>query len=480
MTDKKIPDEKRAVQKTKKEAGVRQAAGGNNSGKSPRELALNILMEILEKGDFSHTLLNRSLKLQTTLTKQDRSFITRLVEGTLERLITLDYILNSYSKVTVGKMKPFIRNLLRMSLYQLKYMDQVPDSAVCNEAVKLAEKRGFKSLSGFINGVLRNIARNAKGDILPLEEKEKEEYLSILYSTPRWMIEKWLKEYDYNTVKNMLAAQFEEKKYTTIRVNLAKNTAEELKDRLKEENIGAEEGSYLSCALKIQGFESMDSIKAFTEGRFTVQDESSMLIGLIAGIQQQDFIIDVCGAPGGKALHAAELLAGTGRIETRDVTDYKVALIQENIQRMGFHNIKAVKKDATVKDEDSLLKADIVIADLPCSGLGVIGKKPDIKYNMTEEKQKELVKLQREILSVVSGYVKEGGTLIYSTCTVNREENLGNVEWFIQNYPYHLESLEQYLPKDLPCKTKEKGYLQLIPGIHNTDGFFMARLKKNT
>ncbi|SHJ95842.1 16S rRNA (cytosine967-C5)-methyltransferase [Anaerocolumna jejuensis DSM 15929] len=448
--------------------------------KSSREIALDILIEILEKGDFSHTQLNRTLKTQTALTKQDRSFITRLVEGTLERLITLDYILNGYSKVKVEKMKPFIRNLLRMSLYQLKYMDQVPDSAVCNEAVKLAGKRGFKSLSGFVNGVLRNIARNSKGSVFPLEEKEREEYLSILYSTPRWIIEKWLKDYDYETVKNMLAAQFEEKKYTTIRVNLAKNTVEELTERLKEENVETIDGNYLSCALKIQGFENMESIKAFAKGRFTVQDESSMLIGLIAGIQEKDFIIDVCGAPGGKALHAAELLKGTGMVETRDVTDYKVALIQENIRRMGLPNIKAVKKDATLKDEDSILKADIVLADLPCSGLGVIGKKPDIKYNMTREKQQELVKLQREILSVVSGYVKAGGILIYSTCTVNREENLGNVEWFTENYPFQLESLEGLLPEKLPCETKEKGYLQLIPGIHETDGFFMARLRKNT
>lgn len=453
---------------------------GRNLNKTSREIALDILIEILEKGDFSHTQLNRTLKAQTALTKQDRSFITRLVEGTLERLITLDYILNGYSKVKVKKMKPFIRNLLRMSLYQLKYMDQVPDSAVCNEAVKLAGKRGFKSLSGFVNGVLRNIARNSKGSVLPLEEKDREEYLSILYSTPRWMIEKWLKDYDYETVKNMLAAQFEEKKYTTVRVNLAKNTVEELTERLKEENVETIEGNYLSCALKIQGFENMDSIKAFAEGRFTVQDESSMLIGLIAGIQKKDFIIDVCGAPGGKALHAAELLKGTGMVETRDVTDYKVALIQENIRRMGLPNIKAVKKDATLKDEDSILKADIVLADLPCSGLGVIGKKPDIKYNMTREKQQELVKLQREILSVVSGYVKTGGILIYSTCTVNREENLENVEWFTENYPFQLESLEGRLPEKLPCETKEKGYLQLIPGIHETDGFFMARLRKNT
>ncbi len=468
MTDEKTAGKKKADKNSQKQ----------NTVKLPRELALDTLIEILEKGDFSHTLLNKTLKNQKNLTKQDRSFITRLVEGTLERLITLDYILDAYSKVKVKKMKPFIRNLLRMSLYQLKYMDQVPDSAVCNEAVKLAEKRGFKTLSGFVNGVLRNIARSSENDILPSEEKDKITFLSVFYSTPQWIIEKWLREYDYNTVKKMLSAQFEEKSYTTIRVNTAMNTSKELAEILKAEGIEVVEGSYLSCALKIREFDSLDAIKAFQEGRFTVQDESSMFIGLIAGIKENNRIIDVCGAPGGKALHAAELLGGTGMVETRDVSDYKVTLIQENIKRMGFHNMKAVKKDATVKDEESMDQADIVIADLPCSGLGVIGKKPDIKYNMTEEKQQELVKLQRDILSVVNGYVKKGGTLIYSTCTINPDENLKNVEWFTENYPFQLTSIEDCLPDELPCASKKEGYLQLLPGVNETDGFFMAKLKK--
>lgn len=446
--------------------------------RNTREIALDILIEILEKGDFSHTLLNRTLKMYSDLTKQDRSFITRLVEGTLERLLTLDFYINSYSSVKVGKMKPLIRTLLRLSVYQLKYMDQVPDSAVCNEAVKLAGKRGFKSLSGFMNGVLRNIARNTKEDYHSLEKKDRTGYLEVAYSTPRWIIEKWLKEYSYETVKAMLAAQFEESRGTTVRVNQSLNTTEELLEILKKENITAVKGDYNDIALKLLSYETMDSINAFSEGRFTVQDESSMLIGLISGVKEGDYIIDVCAAPGGKSLHVADLLNGSGKVEARDLTEYKVALMNENILRMGFHNITASCRDAKELDKESIGKADILIADLPCSGLGVIGKKPDIKYNMTEEKQKELVKLQREILTTVSQYVKEEGTLIYSTCTVNKDENLNNALWFVDNFPFQLESIEQYLPENISSDTKDKGYLQLIPGIHNTDGFFMARLKK--
>lgn len=476
-----MTDKKPAPQLERSPGGAqnkRQERGSSNAGKTARELALDILMEILEAGDFSHTLLNNTLKAHPSLSKQDKGFITRLVEGTTERLITLDYILNGCSKTRVEKMKPLIRNLLRMSVYQLKYMDQVPDSAVCNEAVKLAGKRGFKGLSGFVNGILRNIARDAK-ESLSLEGEDRIKSLSITYSTPTWIIEKWLEEYNLETVKSMLAAQFEEQKYTTVRINLSRNSKEELARLLKEEGVRTEEGNYLSCALKIQGFEGLDSLKSFREGRFTVQDESSMLIGLIAGLKEKDYVIDVCGAPGGKALHAAELLNGTGMVETRDVTDSKVALIQENIQRMGLTNIRAIRMDARVTDVNSLGKADVVIADLPCSGLGVIGKKPDIKYNMTKEKQEDLVALQREILTAARDYVKDNGVLIYSTCTVNREENLGNVEWFTKNFPFHLESISEYLPGNLPCETKEEGYLQMIPGVQVSDGFFMARLRRD-
>jgi 16S rRNA (cytosine967-C5)-methyltransferase len=204
-----------------------------------------------------------------------------------------------------------------------------------------------------------------------------------------------------------------------------------------------------------------------------------MLVAHIANPQKDDYIIDVCAAPGGKALHIAELLQGTGHVEARDLTDYKVNLIQENILRSGVSNMEAVKWDATVLNEDSVDKADIVIADLPCSGLGVIGKKTDLKYKMTKETQDELVQLQRQILSKVVAYVKEDGTLIYSTCTIHEGENMGNVHWFLKEYPqFELTSIEEFLCDDLKLSVQEKGCLQLLPGVHQSDGFFIAKFKK--
>lgn len=442
-----------------------------------RELSLSILIEVLENENYSHLVMNSTLNKYQYLEKQDRAFLSRLCEGTIEQVIHLDYIINQFSKVKVKKMKPVIRTILRMGVYQIKFMEQVPVSAACNESVKLAEKKGFRNLKGFVNGVLRTISRNLEEIEYPNKEKNPVKYLSIQYSTPEWIVDEWIKEFDFNTVQTMLSAQFKERP-TTIRCNTNKISMEELTASFEKNGITVSPGSYVKNACKISNYNYLTGMTEFTEGYFQVQDESSMLIGEISGVKSGDFVIDVCAAPGGKSLHMADLLNGTGEISARDLTEYKAGLITENVRRSGYNNITVKVADARIVDKESVLKADIVIADVPCSGLGVFGKKSDIKYKMTQEKQKDLVTLQREILSVVGSYVKQGGTLIYSTCTINAEENLGNVLWFLENFGYELESLDTYLPERLRSSTTEKGYLQLLPGIHDTDGFFMARLKR--
>jgi 16S rRNA (cytosine967-C5)-methyltransferase len=442
-----------------------------------REVALGILMEITEKNNFSHQVLRRTLGQYQSMDKQDRAFITRLCDGTIERLITLDYILNQYSSVKVNKMKPVIRNLLRISLYQIKYMNQVPDSAACNEAVKLAKKKGFGSLSGFVNGVLRNIIRNPEKVVFPEETKDPIGYLSLTYSVPDWLISHLLKQYDYTIVKSMLDSAFEDKK-TTIRCNLNKASLEELKMLLENAGVTVEDGVYLPYAFHISNYNYLEQLEPFNNGLFQVQDESSMLVGAVSGVKPDDYIIDVCAAPGGKSLHLAELLKATGHVDARDVSDMKVSMIKDNINRLKLTNITTKIQDALTLDKDSLNKADIVIADLPCSGLGIISKKPDIKYNITEEKIKDLVDLQRNILNTVQQYVKTDGILLYSTCTVNKDENIENIRWFLDHYNYRLESMNEYLPEILRNETTKEGYLQQIPGINVSDGFFIARLRK--
>lgn len=429
-----------------------------------RELALGVLMEVLEKQGYSHQVLRAVLEKHQYLDKRERAFLTRLAEGTIQRVLELDYILNLFSRVSVPKMKPLIRNLLRMSVYQLKYMDAVPDSAVCNEAVKLAKRHGFGSLSGYVNGVLRNVGRNLNAIPYPNEETEPVRALSVRYSMPEWLIEQWMEDYGDVRAREMLAASLTEAP-VTIRANLSKITPEQLKERLKQEGLCVEPATVegypvLPYAFVLSGFDYLNGLSSFREGLFYVQDISSMLAAEYAAPKKGDFCIDVCGAPGGKGMHLAEKLGGTGHVEVRDLTAYKIGFIEENIRRHGLTNISAKQWDATVPDETAKGRADIVIADLPCSGLGVLRKKTDIKYRMSKKQQEELIALQRRILDTVASYVKPEGTLIYSTCTVHRAENEENVAWFTGAHPeYRLMEQRQMFP-------------QQAAG----DGFFLAKL----
>jgi len=442
-----------------------------------RELILGILLEVTRDGEYSHIALRNVLNKYQYLDKKDRAFITRVTEGTLEHMIEIDYIINQFSKVKVNKMKPVIRCILRSAVYQLIYMDSVPDSAVCNEAVKLATKKGFQNLKGFVNGVLRNIARG-KDSITYPDKKDYVTYLSVKYSMPEWILKQWLSSYEKEVVEIMLQ-DFLKEKPTTIRCNLNVCGKEELILALEKEGVHVENHPYLPYALRISSYNYLADLESFQKGMFYVQDISSMLVSHIAAPRKGASVIDVCAAPGGKALHVAELLKGTGRVEARDLTDYKVGLIQENIERTGVGNMKAVRQDATVLDEKSVETADIVIADLPCSGLGVLGKKTDLKYKMTEETQKELVTLQRNILSKVQSYVKEEGTLIYSTCTIHTRENMENVHWFLKEYPeFALEPIADLLCDELKKDVMEEGCLQMLPGVHESDGFFIAKFRK--
>lgn len=428
-----------------------------------RELILDILMEVTEHQGYSHIILRDVLNKYAYLSRQERAFIARISEGTLERMLEMDMILNQFSKTKVKKMKPVIRNILRMSVYQIKYMDSVPDSASCNEAVKLAVRRGLGGLKGFVNGVLRNISRNKDQIRYPLEEKEPEEYLSVTCSVPLWIVQQWTQEYGYDRTKQMCQS-FLESAPLSIRTNLQQTTPQHLKEKLEKEGVSVEENPEFSYAFFISGYDRLDALEAFREGLFSVQDMASMYVAEAADVQPGAYVIDVCAAPGGKSMHLAEKLQGTGMVEARDLTEYKVDLMEENIARCQLKNMKAVQWDATMKDADSVEKVDVVIADLPCSGLGVMGRKPDIRYRVTPEDVQALAALQRKILSVVQEYVKPGGTLVYSTCTVTRAENDGNVQWFGEQYPeFQFENMRQ-----------------LYPGEGRHDGFFIAKWKKQT
>lgn len=453
-----------------------------------RSVVLTALHLIIEQNRPSHLVIRETLAAHPEYSRQERAFFTRLCEGTVEQLIRLDYVLMQCSSVPIKKMKPFIRTLMRMSVYQILFMDSVPDSAVCNEAVRLAGKRGFSGLKGFVNGVLRGICRLDREKTLPKREEGEHQYLSIKYSMPLWLVDYLAEQFGEDCTEKILQGFLTERPLT-VRMNLSRADAGEIQESLSAQNITIEKpfadevSAYHDAfpeALALSGTGNLQEVYAMRDGLIQVQDIASMLPIYAAGLKKGDRVLDVCAAPGGKSLHAADILAGSGSVTARDLTVDKVRLIQENINRSGFTNIRAEVWDASVFDPSLEEQADVVIADLPCSGLGIIGKKPDIKYRMTYDQIHELAELQRKLLTVVSRYVKPGGRLIFSTCTLSREENQENRSWF-------LEQFKEFTPLELSDShfrpfeevSAREGYIQLIPGIHPCDGFYVAAFQRN-
>jgi 16S rRNA (cytosine967-C5)-methyltransferase len=443
-----------------------------------REIALAALVRIMEKQEYCDKVLHDVLEQYAFLEKRDRAFVTRLVEGCVERCIELDFVLDRYSKIPVKKMKPLVREILRSGTYQIMYMDQVPDSAACNEAVKMAVAHGLMPLKGFVNGILRNVARFHNDTPYPQRKKNLAAHLSVWYSMPEWIVKRWLQQYGEQETEAILQRFLEDGKGTGVRCNLSLASKKSIIDSLEKQNVTVTPGKLFENALNISGYGRLNQLEAFQKGWIQVQDESSMIVGELAPVTIESTVIDVCAAPGGKALHLADRMEGQGLIRACDIAKDKVSLIRENLIRMGIHNVKLKKQDATVLLEPWIETADVVIADLPCSGLGVIGHKADIKYKTKPEDIPVLARQQQKILKTACQYLKPGGTFLYSTCTIAPEENEQQAAWIVQNLPLKAVSIEDSLPQPLRHRTGEKGYLQILPSMAGGDGFFVAVFQK--
>lgn len=424
-----------------------------------REIVLDTLLEIERNKVFSNQLLKSVLDKYDYLDIQDKRFIKRLTEGCIERRIELDYYLNQYSSVPVNKMKPLIRCLMRMGVYQIVYMDKIPDAAACNEAVKLAIKRKFVNLKGFVNGVLRKISRNKENLPLP-QEYNSLEYLSVKYSMPEWIVEMWLKEYGKEDTEVLLKALAGIHPVSVrFSTRVPKEQREEYVTAWKEQGVIAKQSEVVPYVYTLEAVDGISGLKGFEEGVFTVQDISSVMCVEAAGLKETDVAMDICAAPGGKTMLAAEKCS---KVLARDLSEKKVDLIVENIERMGLANkVETESWDATVADDTKKECADVLFMDVPCSGLGVMGKKRDIKYHVTEETLESLVELQKQIVTSSWQYVKKGGVLMYSTCTIHRKENQEMSRFICEKFPFVLE--------------EEK---QILPGFMEADGFYFAKLRR--
>lgn len=448
------------------------------AGINGREAVLDILLELEKQTEYSTVLIAAVLDKYDYLDGREKAFIKRVSEGTIERRIQLDYVLDQYSKISVCKMKPLIRELLRMSVYQLLFMEHIPDAAVCNEAVKLAKKRGFQSLQGYVNGVLRNIARGRGKIMFPDREKEPDAYLSVFYSMPLGLVAHFREAYGADACEKILAASMERRPVgLRLKDGLSVEERKSLFAAWEAAGVTVREHPYHPCAVTVQGAEGIRRLAGYEEGLFAVQDVSSVLAVEAAGIAPGDTVIDVCAAPGGKALHASEKAGKDGKVIACDVSAYKTGQIEENRRRLGAQNVSVLVQDARLRNESLFGRADVLLADVPCSGLGVIGHKQDIKYRVTRESFPEMQSLQKEIIANIIAYIKPGGTLLYSTCTLNPGENEKMAAWICETFGFEPKSMAKSLPA-LFAEEAESGMLQLLPGIHEADGFFMARLIK--
>jgi len=442
-----------------------------------REVVLDMLLSLRE-GKLSHTILKDTLDSYLYLDKSSRGFITRLYEGTIEKRLYLDFVIDGYSKTPVKKMKPVIMLLLEISVYQLFFMDRVPDSAAINEAVKLTKKRGLTGLSGFVNGVLRNIARNKESIVLPDKNKDNIKYLEIKYSTPKALVEHFINDYGSEKAEEILEA-FEEKRPLTARAT--KGDREELIKKLEGEGVKTGTDTIFPESVRILELDSLSYLESFENGDFVIQDESSQFIGKIVELPKGARVLDLCAAPGGKSLLFAEM-EEVDEIISCDISESKTELIEDNIRRIGTDKIRTKVNDASMYNPDFLDGFDLVICDLPCSGLGVMGRKRDIKYNVSIDKIRELAILQKKILENAVRYVKKGGRLIYSTCTMTKAENEENFTFISEFKGFSAVDfsdkirgyVDRYKDGERLVNEAKKGFIRLIPGELGTDGFFVS------
>lgn len=444
---------------------------------SAREAAILIIQKVVRENAYSNIALKKGLE-QSALSRVDKALVTEIVNGTLKNLIKIDWIASQFIKISQNKLDKHIQDIIRTGIYQIMYLDRIPDSAVCNEGANLARKYGNEGAVKFVNGVLRNISRSKENIKFPDKEKEPVKYLSVYYSHPEWIVKKWLEDYGFEFTEQLLTSN-NEVPHFTIRANRLKTDREALKMILEQEGIECSEGLYNPEALYIKGTSSIEEKQSFKDGLYQIQDESSMLIGHVLDPKAGELIIDLCSAPGGKTTHAAELMDNKGIIIARDVHKHKLDLIQQSCHRLGIDIVKTQLFNAKDLDETLVEKADRVLLDAPCSGLGVMRRKPDLRWKKNPDNFVELAKLQLQILETSAKYVKPQGVLVYSTCTMNRSENIDVVEGFLKaNQDFYMEDLTDYIPKNLKSQTKSKGYVEIFPNIHGIDGFFIARLRR--
>ncbi len=438
-----------------------------------RSLALKALLKVEENKAYSNLVLN-SILSESNLNCKDKTLCSALFYGVLERKITLEYIISKYSKIPLKKISKEVLFILFIGIYQLKFMDRVPQSAAVNETVKLAKKTKNFSSTGFINGILRNFARNNCNDYIDELTNENVKYLSVKYSCPKHLVKLWLKDYGEENTVGILNSFFKTPSFD-IRVNTLKTNTTALAEILKSEGVVCEKINVCSDTLTVKSTGQIENLNSFKYGLFHVQNLASQICMKVLNLKPGQVLVDVCSAPGGKSFTAAEMMQNTGKIYSYDLYEHKVGLIKAGAKRLGINIISADVKNAKTGNSEKAF-ADMVMCDVPCSGFGIIGRKPEIRYKPVDNFL-ELPKLQYKILCNAEKLLKKGGRLLYSTCTLNRKENNEIADKFLKEHT-------NYRPVEICIvgikkNNFERGnQLTLLPHVHNTDGFFISLFEK--
>jgi len=440
----------------------------NNS----RLVAIVVIEKVINENAYSNIVLGLELN-KSDLNDKDKALVTEIVYGTLKYKYTIDKILSSFIKKGFEKVDSFILNILRISIYQIRFLDKIPSFAVVNEAVNLTKKMSNVGASQFVNGVLRNYLRQTSEKYYnPQNDIER---LCFEYSFPKSLVKLFIKQYGLIIAENILKG-LNNKPDVTVRVNTLKFTYEEIWEKLIENGYNIEKGYVCPEAIRIIKGKNIENNPLFNEGSITVQDESAMLTAPSMELLPNLNVLDLCSAPGGKTTHIAELMRNTGHISAFDIHKNKLTLIEENLKRIGIINTSCDVMDATIYDPNLLQSADRVLMDVPCSGLGIIRKKPEIKWSKHISKVEDIITIQRKIMGNASKYVKNSGLLVYSTCTLNKDENEGNIKWFIETHPdFKIQPV--FFGNYSNIDYSDKGYATILPNEY-MDGFFIAKIIK--
>ncbi|WP_294371048.1 16S rRNA (cytosine(967)-C(5))-methyltransferase RsmB [uncultured Clostridium sp.] len=436
---------------------------------SCRKLAVKILNRVLNEGAYSNIILSKELN-EVELNDKDKALLTEIVYGVLRRKKTLDIIIANFVK-DIKIMDKNVLNILRVAIYQMNFLDKIPTYAACNEAVEEA-KEISESDSKLVNGILRSFTKNP--DDINVPGNRIDEY-AYKFSFEPWMIRLLIKQYGENAAKKIMSGLNSVPK-VSIRVNELNSDYDEVYEKLEEMEYEISEGVICPEAINIKGGKSIENNPLFKEGKITVQDESAMLVAPLLDLEEGMTVIDLCSAPGGKTTHAAEILGNTGKVLAFDLHESKIGLIKENCERLGITNVVACAGDATKLNADLVASSDRVLIDVPCSGLGIIRKKPEIKWNKKRNDLREIIPVQREIMDNAWQYLKQGGVMIYSTCTLNKEENEENIEWFLNTHK-DCQVKKIFVGKQDNLIYSREGFLTIMPN-ENMDGFFIAKLEK--